>query len=357
MAEPDVGARPTGGALPRRAVLSGGALAAAVIAAKIASDTKSAYAADGAPILAGQENSATRATTLQASGTRGGMFALEVTGGFNSGGAVFGQGFGAPSVGLLGLAPGATVDDPNQPIVNSAGVYGIGENSPGVLGSSAFGAGVKGTGSPGVLGMALMGPGLHGVAGNAYLDPNEPLAPNAGVFGNSEQYPAIYGSSLAAPGVIGRSMNDSGVFGTYGTIETLDPNDISPQSGVFGLASTGAGVTGVSVNGAGLRGTARVDSQPGVHARNAVPGGLALSVEGRCVFSTGGIATIPKKARSRVVFTSAIRPDALVLVTLTSDPGARSVRWVEYLPDGFVVHLSGKATQNMTFNWLVLGFG
>lgn len=104
-----------------------------------------------------------------------------------------------------------------------------------------------------------------------------------------------------------------------------------PGVGVHGSAGTGTGVLGMCV-AAGI----------GVEARSDIPEGAALRVRGKAWFSTGGSGVVPMGQSSVFVSDVDVTEESHISVTLVSNPGARSVSWVERDPNagGFTVHMS-----------------
>jgi hypothetical protein len=160
-------------------------------------------------------------------------------------------------------------------------------------------------------------------------------------------------------GVLGYSGRRLGVSGQTDGIPIPD----EPVAGVFGLAPNAVGVMGFSQNGVGVQAIS--------------PDGVALDVMGQAHFSQGlqsggtivaqAIVTrrvrlpvksgvIPDGARSVAVDDSSVRPNRLVLVTLTSNPGGGvGVSWIDIGDGRFVIHMSGRVSNNADFRYSVVG--
>ncbi|MFC1799584.1 hypothetical protein ACFL2Z_01570 [Candidatus Eisenbacteria bacterium] len=149
---------------------------------------------------------------------------------------------------------------------DSCGIYGYSEgssgaNSIGVMGQCLTGTGVYGKvgdGQAGVLGEALFTYGVHGVCtGNG----NEGIlgAPGYGIYGQSQDDPAVWGYSVHAEGVKGYTTDGYGVkayandgYGVYSTV-TLQAargvyaKNLGSNSEAY-LAGDGYSVYGENVN-------------------------------------------------------------------------------------------------------------
>ena len=94
----------------------------------------------------------------------------------------------------------------------------------------------------------------------------------------------------------------------------------------------------------------------GVEARSDT--GMALKVGGPAGFATAGAGIVPAGAAAVFVDAPAVTADSHITVTPSSDPGQRSVRWVERDPgNGFTVHMSGappKQRAQTAFTYLVV---
>lgn len=168
-----------------------------------------------------------------------------------------------------------------------------------------------------------------GISGRLGVD--DPVGPRKTIEAGSHGGTAVEGASFPTDildpegepqlgiGVRGLSHSAEGGYGE------------GPGVGVHGQSRTGVGVLG-TCTGAGR----------GVNARSDSPDGMALVVEGKSGFSTAGSALIPAGENSVFVADADVTgEDSHISVTLVSDPGPRTIRWVERDPgSGFTVHLS-----------------
>ncbi|MFN3256702.1 MAG: hypothetical protein ACE37B_13505 [Ilumatobacter sp.] len=225
----------------RRAILSKGAIAAAVGAAAGIAMSDRTSAIDGDVMNVGATEFGTSRTTL----TGGSTFAV-LGGGLSdaSNASIYGQTastFG--DYGVRGTYQGSSTQ-------RGAGVYGDsnGEQSPGVYGIHTSST----TSSPGVRGESQNGAGVYGVN-------TDTLSGGIGVHG-------VTGGTSGGNGVRGEAQGtDSiGVYGiSTGTRSSGVEGKTSSQgsSGVVGRheknldGDTGSGVTGISDNGAGVQGS------------------------------------------------------------------------------------------------------
>lgn len=141
----------------------------------------------------------------------------------------------------------------------SAGVMGIGNGNPGVLGyNPSGGTGVRGLSASGfgVHGTASSGMGVYGVSSGA----------NPGIFGtNTGGGAGIQGAVVIGYGCVGLSTSGIGV---YGKADTTEPGvhgknvgtgvgvqgNSESNMGVYGLSTSGPGVTGNSTSYIGMAG-------------------------------------------------------------------------------------------------------
>ena len=108
-----------------------------------------------------------------------------------------------------------------------------------------------------------------------------------------------------------------------------------------------AGITGVlGTSEAGV----------GVEARSDT--GMTLKVGGPAGFATAGAGSVPAGAAAVFVAAPSVSADSHITVTLSSDPGQRTVRWVERDPgNGFTVHMTAgppKQPLQTAFTYLVV---
>jgi hypothetical protein len=234
-----------------------------------------------------------------------------------------------------------------------AGVFGIsaspsgdfgGGSRVGVMGLSANGVGVQGTSRTGtggtfssesghaltVVGRSSMTAEIAATDGDTLFIDNRMTGPNGGGAISA----LARGDNHALEGVTdGLGVGVVGVAGS-------DPYAEGPGDGVHGTTGSGTGVDGHSRSGTGVR------------ARSET--GVALSVEGPARFSTAGGGELPAGVDSVFVPVPAVTGDSHVSITLTGDPGARQITWVERDPgSGFTVHTSKKAPAT-AFTYLVV---
>jgi len=169
------------------------------------------------------------------------------------------------------------------------------------------------------------------------------------VLGESDSGTGVEGRSQSGPGVNGNSEGGPGVAGGG-----------NGWAGVHGLCWGGPGVVGETFGaGPGVEGNAPGE-MPGVRANSASPdgprdGGLALEVNGKAHFSTGGAAAVPARMSAATVANPAVTAHSHITVTFTADPGRVALAWVERQPGtGFVVHLSGSPRWDVPFTYLIL---
>lgn len=214
------------------------------------------------------------------------------------------EGISDTGIGVIGRRTSAEAGDES-----ATGVFGEAENGTGVFGRATNGVAVQAQCANG-----------HGVIAFAGIPENGPSDEINGVVGFGFQGYGVMGQTEqpGKAGVIGEAVR---------CIERGPCEDPAAGIGVLGRSEAGAGVRGESTSG------------PGVEAVSA--DGPALRVTGPAAFSTAGAGQIPQGASSATVAESNVTADSHISVTLTSDPGARSVRWVQRDPGtGFTVHLT-----------------
>jgi hypothetical protein len=283
----------------RRAVLAAGLGGAAAFVASALGRPTTIRAANGDPVLAGQANTATAATSV--ANTAGGTALLAV-----SGTDVVA---GAAKIGVYGYA--------NQD-ANARAVYGKSLIGTGVWGNSDTGRGLFGRSTSGT-----------------------------GVSAQTDTGRAVYGTSAATDktAILGQSIgNSTGVHGISGNVApTPEPetgvqgsaDQSTASNGVFGASTSGAGVWGATTGGLGVVGTANGDSLGsgvGVYGAGPVgvyaagdPDGYALAVDGASFFSQSGFVTIASGSSVVVTVAGGLRTDSMVLAVLQSN---RSGIWV-----------------------------
>jgi hypothetical protein len=267
----------------------------------------------------GQVNHQSHTTTIQMDAASGAP-ALHV--GSSGGGAI--QGDDPSGIGVLGTSS------------QSVGVYGASILNTGARGQSESGFGVAASSDSnwavyawsnsgnGVLGhRASTTGGGAGVQGFSGVSPS-PSSLQVGVRGVGAEIGVLGESVVGGEGVEGRSIGGPGVKG-----HSFGGDGVVPGVGVLGISS-----------GEGVRGVSDVASGAGVVAEN-VAGGTGLRVIGRARFSTAGTGTLPAGTESIFVSDPGVTADSHVSVTLTSNPGLRTVHWIELGPgSGFTVHLT-----------------
>jgi hypothetical protein len=170
---------------------------------------------------------------------------------------------------------------------------------------------------------------------------NENSAGNGFSASAHGQY-AVEGVNLATePG-----DGSAGVVGVSGE----DPYGEGPGNGVLGASGTGVGVAGFCPStGVGVQG----DSVDGVGVRCFSENGTALEVQGKAAFANAGSGSVAAGQSSASV-NAVVTAQSHITVTLTSNPGGRSVSWVDRNPGtGFTVHLSKKGPA-VDFTYLVV---
>jgi hypothetical protein len=235
--EPTTGAasvprtRHASGATSRRSLLralAGAGVGAAVGTAAVVTSGRPAAAANGDPVKAGQDTTATGETRVFKGIASANSDLTEA--------ALVGS--SKDGMGTAGVS-----DD-------FYGVYGVSTDQIGVVGLSFNAGGVAGY-SPSQIGVA----GLSG-------DPTGLTAPPCGVHGDSDGGPGVVGTSGADSGVFGETDHGfAGVKGQRGGATSglgVTPagvwGDANDLVGVLGTASAGTGVSGRSASGTGVAG-------------------------------------------------------------------------------------------------------
>jgi hypothetical protein len=236
-------------------------------------------------------------------------------------------------------------------------------SSPGVMGSNDLTTGGVGSGpGPGVLGLSGGGPGVRGHSdsgvGGAFSSKSGKAIQADGIVDIFADFAGrevvIIESNHAGEGALSAKARAGGIGvegAAFPTEEELEFEDQKAGYGVRGIAMSaeggygegpGVGVHGQSGSGTGVLGIS--ESGTAVEARSGVEGngsGNALLVHGKSAFSTAGSAVVPAGKNSVFVANSAVTEQSHISVTFTSDPGSRSVAWVERDPgNGFTLHMS-----------------
>jgi hypothetical protein len=313
----------------RRLLVTGGALAAAAVAADAVASPKPAEAATGDPVRLGNSNSSTRSTAIHVQmGTvdpriNAGLYvASDVTA---LSGYTNGTGYGISALSTKGtavLAQGGPTGVWARGF--DRGLYADGHDT-GVMGASTGG----GTGVLGRTDSATTGAGVRGMntaGGIGVAGSTTSGGPNgAGVSGTS---------SGEGPGVRGQSSKGDGVSG-----QASDAR----HAGVRGVnTGMGYGVLGQSYTG------------PGVVAKGST--GPGLRVEGRAEFSLSGGAIVRALASSVTVYGLRLSRTSLVIATLQEDrPGVWVVSAVLARDlDGFTIRLNIPVLAETRVGWFVV---
>jgi hypothetical protein len=291
-----------------------------------------ASAADGDALLLGQTSSAASETRLEAGGVGRSLVVANVNAGHGI--AVVGEGTGDGGCGVLGSS----------------------EHSVGVFGESLTGEGGRFTSQSGT---ALKVEGAARVMGK--VDDNLAVIENVGTGGGLSCASSGGGAALFAIAIGGDDEHGWRMGGT--AIETRGKLVVEakahredPSGGNDGYAAviynhlvdpTSGGLLVVQPSGSG---------GPAVDA--SCPGGIGLRVSGTARFSTCGSATLPANSTSVAVDHPSVTSRSHVTVTFVTDPGTRSVSWVDRTEGGgFTVHVTpykGRSAPELTFTYLVV---
>lgn len=269
--------------------------------------------------------------------------------------SAIGDGF----AGVVGLSSSSD-DEEGMGHGANTGVQGRSGTGRGVHGESTAGVGVEGESASGT-----------GVIGRQTGTPNEDEL-TAGVFGHSEQATGVRAHSENSVAIEATSPNGHGVLAFAGTPET------GPDvAAIVGLGFSGHGVHGQTErpDRAGVHGEAKGclergpcdpgtgtgvlgTSEAGVGVKARSDSGMALKVEGAAGFATAGAGIVPADAAAVFVAVPSVTAASHITVTLSSDPGRRTVHWVEREPgNGFTVHMTAaqpKQRPQTAFTYLVV---
>ena len=355
------GGRPAGDRTrrSRRGVLVGAAGALAVVAAETATRATPAQAANGDPVLQGDNNGPTTSGTKVFTTNNVEVAVLASPGGIGAGSlGVYGQG---KVVGVQGsaLATGTGVSGSGGPI-NGIGLLGIGGGSgDGVQGgASGTGNGVFGQGGPQGSSLNDSGAGVKGNGGGS--------GPGVSGLGGQDNGTGVHGSAFGSgTGVRGDGGSDGGggVAGFGGTstapnngVGVLGAGGAANGIGVWGLGQgTGAGVLGTGFNGPAVHGRADLADAIGVLAENTV-GGVAFKAAGPARFSRSGVLTV-SAGKSTVTKTGvALTSASLVLATLQQDRAGVWVRSAvpKVTASSFTIHLSKAVSSSTKVAWFIV---
>jgi hypothetical protein len=155
-------------------------------------------------------------------------------------------------------------------------------------------------------------------------------------------------------------------FSSQGTALMATVDGSGSQPAVQAECVNGPAVWGSSEAAPGVRGTGAVgisgESTEGIGVRAVSEKGVALKAEGPVQFSSSGLGTVLKGAASaKVVPLQPLSLRSKILVTLMSDPGRATLKYVRVfdstrsrLPSYFVVYLVATAPANVRFAWFVI---
>ena len=304
------------------------------------------------------------------------------------------HGVAKTSVGVLGEAvetSGTTTGVRGKSY--SASGYGVhGQNTTsgtGVCGESqgSNGAGVSGVSSgpsgAGVLGFNADGRGVVGVSTTGYGVLGSVLGTGIGVLGSASASGGIpivaQGSSLQAANLqewqnnAGKALSVVDKDGKLGVGTSTPAASIHGETGLSNPAikgrntGTGDGIRGESSGGYGLIGTTAASSKAGIYGygsgsavgvRAKSASGFALYVVGKNYFKSAKKGTIPSGVSQYEVTVPsgvAIGSGAMIFVTLMSNPGGVSVKWVKRLSDTqFRIYLTGATSSKVAFGYFIV---
>ena len=327
----------TTGRSSRRALLAACLGAGAAAFAQALARPLAVRAANGDPVIAGEENQASATTTLTNPTTN--ETVLTVTNGeAGSTGIIAGGDLrGVFATGQLGLV----ADGGLEGVRATGGIYGVTGNA-------------SGNGHAGIFGWSDSG---YGVRGQSDTD--------VGILGESQSKEGMVGSSKTATGVVGVSTDSVGIHGTTGS---------QTAPGVFGWA-LGTGVCGAS-GGAltppdslpiktGVYGYAAQDgSANGVYGRSTVGtgvyaqaenGGTALKVSGKASFSRSGTLSLASGKSSIAMGVSGLTSGSLVFAVVRSGDGGVWVRKVLPASGKFTIYMNRAVSSPTKVNWIAFG--
>lgn len=258
-------------------------------------------AANGDPVLAGQEVTATATTTIRNDVAGAAVLAAKAD--------------GATSHAIRGVVGG----------LNGIGVYGEadGDSAAGVSGFSNIGIGVQGATNGGL-----------------------------GVYGISQATTAVRAdsASLSKPAVLGRGHGGAaGLVGFSGDALTPVP-DGRLDTGVYGYAV--GYPPRPATNAVGVFGRSTVGT--GVYAQ-ADTNGTALHAQGRVTFSRSGRLTITAGHASVTKSVAGLTSSSLVFAVVQSGSGGVWVRKVSPYSGKFTVRLNKSVARSTVIAWFALG--
>jgi hypothetical protein len=365
----------------RRSVLAAAGGAALALVAQAIGRPVAVRAANGDPVLAGQNTTATSRTSVSATGVDA-FAGLSDTGTAINGTSTSGIGVYAESAGTalhagsyLGIAVVADTGATDQPasraraLGHSTGVYGysgyldqeppapprVGVYGHSVVYSNSIGVLGRGGGATGVRGDALTGRAMHATAtsGTALLAESQTGYGSYASSGAPDRAAAV-GTSTTMTGLQGYSGTGPlpGVppkTGVYGHAE----QDVN-ATGVAGRTTAGRGVLGVATSGRAVYGAAA----NGTGGYFSATTGTALRAEGPVRFKTSGLATIAIGTRSTTVTPGMdVTTSSKILVTLQGDAGGSTVIQrvaINATANTFTIYLTANSVRDVKVSWFVI---
>lgn len=166
----------------------------------------------------------------------------------------------------------------------------------------------------------------------------------------------------AAPAFVVRTRAGAAVLGFSG--DPMAHFDAATDEGValggWGQEQGGIFVAGGEVEGdllrfprAALRGVTADPEKVGVVAAHA-GGGTALDVMGKARFMTDKRAIFPARQRASFVRDPNVTARSHILADFIEDSENSSIRWIQHVQDGFVVHLDHALDSPKAFRYLVV---
>jgi hypothetical protein len=321
----------------RRQMLFGGLAAAAGLALGRFAQPDRAAAANGDPVIAGSETTATAATVVtNTTATNSEAFVAQAAG----------DSIGVRAVSDSGAAIYAWVGEGSGGSAAPFGVFAqvnlADDQSVGVAGHVDFGVGVRGgsTSGTGVLGQAgnNEGAGVAGMVGSGETLPTTLI--DAGVYGlgggGGSGTVGVWGDTATGAGVVG-----SGPWGVYGTGSIATTGDAEAGgTGVYGFVGpTAAPLPTVSA---------------GVEARASSPAYLALNVVGRAKFSRSGRTLMAAGTSFITINLTGVTSGSLVFANLFTYRAGTWVIAATPTTGKFTIRLNKALTSSAYVVWFVL---
>lgn len=176
------------------------------------------------------------------------------------------------------------------------------------------------------------------------------------------QQPDPQAKGTAAPAFVVRTKAGAAVLGFSGDpMAHFDANtDEGLAFGGWGEEQGGVFVAGGEVRAdllrfprAALRGVTADPEKVGVVAAH-VGGGTALDVMGKARFMTDRRAIFPARQRASFVRDPNVTARSHILANFIEDSENSSIRWIQHVQDGFVVHLDHALHSPKAFRYLVV---